>query len=367
MRSTPSPALDRDALGSCGVVMRGCSSIDGADRQRVRIGVAEGVLEHPGALEQVVRQHLPGEAHAAVHLDRGARVLERGLAGEQLRGGAGADRVADLRVVEHGGRRVGGAAGEGGPDVHVGEQVLDGLERADRDAELLALERVAARRLERGIGHAEQHAPRSGPCPTRRSAGGVARVAHARAARERVGAPDRRERIERRDRLERGQVRLRADEHAVGAQHQQRVDLARRARRESDRPARRICSTPPTSRSPLAAPSTSRRRERRPQDGTADEVRAELLEDDRRLDHAEAEAASRSRQDQRRRRRARPARARRRGRSAVRRAARSAPARTGPRRTGGRCPGARAVPRRGGSPCASAASSLAGKYLDVIC
>jgi hypothetical protein len=57
----------------------------------VRVGVAEAVLEHPGALEQVVGQHLPGEADAAVHLDRGARVLERRLAREQLRRGAARD------------------------------------------------------------------------------------------------------------------------------------------------------------------------------------------------------------------------------------------------------------------------------------
>ena len=264
-------------------------------------------------------------------------------------------------IVEHGGRRVGGAAGEGGPDVHVGEQVLHGLERSDRDAELLALERVAARRLERGVGRRRAAWPRVRTVPTRRSVDGVARVADARAARQRVGAPDGRERIERRERLERGQVRPRADEHAVGAQHEQRVDLggvldddriarraglldaadetlaARRRRRRTSAASVVHRTGPPTRCAPSCsktiAPSTTPRPS--PPSALGDE-QAEDAELGQLAPRAPVDALAVA-------------------------LARSAPARTAPRRTGGRCPGARAALRRGGSPCSAAASSLGWK------
>src|SRR5262245_12798827 len=103
----------------------------------MRITIAERLLQDPGTFEPVVWWHLPGEAHAAVHLDRHARVLERGLARQELGRGCRARRVTDARVIEHGGCSVGRAAGKGGAYIHVGEQVLDGLERADGNAELL--------------------------------------------------------------------------------------------------------------------------------------------------------------------------------------------------------------------------------------
>ncbi len=69
-------------------------------------------------------------------------------AGEQLGAGGGPDGVVAGRVVEHRGGRVGRALGQRGAHVHVGQQVLDGLERADGGAELLALERVGPGDLE---------------------------------------------------------------------------------------------------------------------------------------------------------------------------------------------------------------------------
>ena len=243
-----------------------------------------------------------------------------GLAGEQLRGGAGADRVADLRVVEHGGRGVGGAAGEGGPDVHVGEQVLNGLERSDRDAELLALERVAARRLERGVGDAEQHRRAqdradAGACGRRRCASPTRAPRGSASA-----APDGRERIERSERLEARAGPTPAQTNTPSARSTAARRSRRRARRGSDRRCASACSTPPTRRSPLAAPSTHGAASVDHRTGPLDEMRAELLEDDRGLDHAEAEAAVGLGHAAGRRRRARPARATRPGRSAARRA-----------------------------------------------
>ena len=281
----------------------------------------------------------------------------RGLAGEQLRGGAGADRVADLRVVEHGGRGVGRAAGEGGPDVHVGEQVLNGLERADRHAELLALERVAARRLERGVGHAEQHGRaehRADEAQRRR------RRARRRRARPRGSASARPTGVSGSSGAsgsKRGQVRLprRRTRRRRAARAARRS--RQRARRRSDRPSRRACSTPPTSRSPRAAPSTHDAASVVHRTGPPTRCAPSCSKTIAAADGAEAEPAARSSGSEQ-------------GEDAELgqlapgapvdalrpRAARSARARTAPRRTGGRCPGARAALRRGGSPCVAAAS-----------
>ena len=73
------------------------------------------------------------------------------------------------------GRRVGRAPGEPGADVHVGEQVLDRLERADRDAELLPLERVRNGPRPARLRRRRPACRRSGPC--RAAAAGPRRAA----------------------------------------------------------------------------------------------------------------------------------------------------------------------------------------------
>ena len=64
--------------------------------------------------------------------------------------------VAGALVVEDGRGRVRRAARQLDAHVHVGEQVLDGLERTDRHTELMALERVRRRDVERALRHADE-------------------------------------------------------------------------------------------------------------------------------------------------------------------------------------------------------------------
>ncbi len=64
--------------------------------------------------------------------------------------------VAGAVVVEDRRRRVRRAARQLDAHVHVGEQVLDGLERADRHTELVALERVRRRDVERALRDADE-------------------------------------------------------------------------------------------------------------------------------------------------------------------------------------------------------------------
>ena len=101
--------------------------------------------------------------------DRRVRASELGRGGSRC-------GVVVAGFVEHRGRGVGGALGQAGADVHVGQQVLDRLERADGRAELLALERVAPCDLERAGGDAARASRRRARCrgrgghgrPTRR-------------------------------------------------------------------------------------------------------------------------------------------------------------------------------------------------------
>src|SRR5262245_42203663 len=124
--------------------------------------VAERVLEHPDALQVVVRGNFPGISHAAVHLDARARVLHRGVSRDHLRRRHRALRRAARAVVE---RRAGGVARRAAGllrRVAVGEDVLDSLEAADRAVELLALLRVLGGDLLRALGNPEQQ--RCGEC-----------------------------------------------------------------------------------------------------------------------------------------------------------------------------------------------------------
>ena len=114
-------------------------------------------IEHPRAFQVEVHVDLPREAHAAEHLRRGLAVGDRGLARHHL--GAGNPRSrsvgSEIDVVEMRARRVDGRARDLGAHEHVGAQVLDRLERADRAVELHPLLRVRDRQLGAAVGQAE--------------------------------------------------------------------------------------------------------------------------------------------------------------------------------------------------------------------
>src|ERR687898_1464451 len=100
------------------------------------------------ALVVAVQDVLPGEADAAVHLDRALAGGDCGFGAERLRR---RDRNRrPLILLFHTPRRpVGERAGELGLDVGIGERVRDGLVGADLLAELLAGRDVLDAELER--------------------------------------------------------------------------------------------------------------------------------------------------------------------------------------------------------------------------
>jgi hypothetical protein len=117
-------------------------------------GGAEERARRPRALEVAVGVVLPGEADAAVDLDRLRRALEERVA----RVGRGGERRGDqvvgsvvrdpARLVDRRARRL---------DEHeqIGAHVLDGLERADRPAELVADLGVLDGEIETALGAAD--------------------------------------------------------------------------------------------------------------------------------------------------------------------------------------------------------------------
>src|SRR3546814_6873253 len=79
--------------------------VGGAGVGGVVVDRAEVLLGGPRPLEQVVGQHVPGEAHAAEHLDRRGGVLDRGVGGKEIGagrrpGGVGAVRRSDEHTSE---------------------------------------------------------------------------------------------------------------------------------------------------------------------------------------------------------------------------------------------------------------------------
>src|SRR5262249_13211823 len=188
------PAAPAEALGDAVGVL-----VDGP----------EEVLAGPGALQVVVGGDLPGVAHAAVDLDAGARVLQRGVPSDDLRRRDRERDVADERVVEGRAGRV--DRGARGLLAHedVGEHVLQRLEGADRPPDLLAPLGVVGRELGRRLGDPEQlrrdkrraleaQLPRRAP------------VADALALRQRL------EQVQRRVRVERQPGGLRRDALRIG-------------------------------------------------------------------------------------------------------------------------------------------------------
>ena len=214
-----------------------------------------------------MERHLPGEAHAPVHLNGGPGVGDGRLVGqhlgprdaalEQLAPGAaghGGLRRGDVGRVGQAGRGVHRGPGHLGAHQHVGAHVLDGLEAADRLAELLAF---------LGVGHGEVEHRRGVPDLERRREHGagapeVATVVGQGAAEgERVEPPHRGERVQGVGQVARPAAR--APGPAAGAGRRRRGRAGRRGspgvRPGPGRAARRrACRPGPV---PSAAPSTA--------------------------------------------------------------------------------------------------------------
>src|SRR5579862_3057081 len=97
---------------------------------------------------------LPGDAHAAMGLDVLLRRLVIGLARRHPRGRRGHRQLGRARL-QRPGAVVAMGAGQFERDINIGELVLDRLERADRPAEGIALQRVVPRHVEAGLGAAD--------------------------------------------------------------------------------------------------------------------------------------------------------------------------------------------------------------------
>src|SRR5882724_8590673 len=126
------------------------------DAAEVVVGVAKAVFDHGQPLEVVPDLGFLGHADAAVKLDR---LLADELAGlADLHLGGGHRSGAFLGAVEIGrhGREHRHAAGLFERDEHVGGAVLQGLEAADRHAELLAGLEILDGGFQRFIHHADR-------------------------------------------------------------------------------------------------------------------------------------------------------------------------------------------------------------------
>ena len=126
------------------------------DAAEVVVGVAKGVFDHGQPLEVVADLGFLGHADAAVKLDRlladeFQRLADLHLGGRD-RGGA---LLGAVEIGRHG-REHRHAAGLFAGDEHVGGAVLQGLEGADRDAELLSRLQIFDGGLQRFIHRADR-------------------------------------------------------------------------------------------------------------------------------------------------------------------------------------------------------------------
>src|SRR5262249_8228552 len=112
-------------------------------------------LEPDGALVEAVQRVLPGEADAAVHLDRALARSDRGLGRERL-GRGGGDRRALVLLGAAPRRPVDERTCELDVGVRLRERMGDGLVRADRLAELRAGLRVLDTEVECALRDAQR-------------------------------------------------------------------------------------------------------------------------------------------------------------------------------------------------------------------
>src|SRR5258708_1526778 len=108
------------------------------DDGEVVVGVAEHRVDHADALEVMTDLVLVGHADAAMKLDRLLADSAPGAAALDLGGGDGAAALAGVLRLRHHGGEIFHAARLLQGDEHVDRAMLERLERADRDAELLA-------------------------------------------------------------------------------------------------------------------------------------------------------------------------------------------------------------------------------------
>ena len=170
--STPTTTARRDAPAFRAGALGTPYNSDVRDLLAVPAGVAERVRVGLRALEEEVQVVLPGEADAAVDLQRAARDVDRRVGRVGL--GAVGRHVGVLGVVVERPRRpVGDRARALGLEEHLRAGVRDGLVGADRAAELLALLGV----LDRGLRHARGDADGLGGGHHRDRVPGAAEVA----------------------------------------------------------------------------------------------------------------------------------------------------------------------------------------------
>ncbi len=150
----------------CRAQCRACARNDGEcvtynqparirDAAEVVVGVAKGVLDHGQPLEVVADLGFLGHADAAVELDRLLADELAGLADLHLGGGDRRGALFGALEIGRHGREHRHAAGLFERHEHVGGAVLQGLERADRNPELLAGLEILDGGLERFIHRAD--------------------------------------------------------------------------------------------------------------------------------------------------------------------------------------------------------------------
>jgi hypothetical protein len=121
----------------------------------VRARDPPGLVQRPGPAHPDVKVLLPGVADRTVHLQRGAGGALRRLSGCQL-GHGDVDGPSGCVAGHRPGRAVDQGTRVLDREHDVRQAVLEGLERPDRHAELLALPRILHRQLDESISGADQ-------------------------------------------------------------------------------------------------------------------------------------------------------------------------------------------------------------------
>ena len=133
-----------------------------------RFGRTEPVRARLGALEVELRIVFPGEADAAVQLNRFLSAKERSLGGQGPRHRTFAFQRVQRRLAFHElGRTEHGGTQRFHAHHHFGAAMLDGLKRGNRAAELLALHHMGQRQIEAALRAAEQFGGQIQACPRR--------------------------------------------------------------------------------------------------------------------------------------------------------------------------------------------------------
>src|ERR1700722_1863223 len=150
-----SRAAISDSPGRTRSVCRGTDAQAGGDGEGVRGGATEERSAGGGPLDVEVAVVLPGEADATEGLDRFAPDEALAVVGSSLGHGDGGGAVRRV-LVDGGDGEIAEGTGPLDGEEHVAHFVLDRLEGADGDAELLALLDVGQQQLEEGVAGADR-------------------------------------------------------------------------------------------------------------------------------------------------------------------------------------------------------------------